>query len=62
MVTSRVVANATTAEDDDLTARYRVAPDALRNDVRKGCFIYFAAALLLLAAGVAILYFTLRSP
>ena len=52
---------ATTSEDDDLIARYRVGPDALKNDVRKGCFIYFAAALLLLGAVVAVLYFSLRA-
>ena len=62
VVASGVAAKDTTAEGDDLIARYGVAPEALRNDVRKGCFIYFAAALLLLAVGVAILYFALRTP
>lgn len=51
----------TTADDDDMTASYRVAPDVLRTDVRKGCFLYFVGALLVLGAIVAVLYFSLRS-
>ena len=48
-------------DEEDLIGRYGVGPETVRNDVRKGCFIYFAAALVLFAAGVAVLYFTLRS-
>lgn len=54
-------ATAATPEDEEIIARYRVGTDALQKDVRRGCFIYFAVALFLLAVGVAILYFTLRS-
>lgn len=52
---------ATSAAEDEILAHYRAGPDALKHDVRKGCLIYFAVALLLLAAGVAILYFSLRT-
>jgi hypothetical protein len=38
---------------------YRVAPASLHSDVRKGCFLYFAAALAIFFGVVAILYFVL---
>lgn len=41
--------------------QYRVAPDAVKQDVRRGCFIYFAAAFVLLALGVVALYFAISS-
>ena len=54
---------ATPAAADALLDEYRVAPDTLKTDVRKGCFLYFAAALLAVAATVVILYFLLpRTP
>lgn len=53
--------SATAGSVDALLAEYRVEPTALKNDVRKGCFLYFAAALALLALVVAILYLTLSS-
>ncbi len=48
-------------DEEDLIARYGAGPETVKSDVRKGCFIYFAAAVVLLAAVVAALYFTLRS-
>lgn len=39
---------------------YEVPPATLRTDVRKGCFLYFAAALVFVAVTVVILYFALR--
>lgn len=47
------------AKIDELLAQYRSAPGAVRQDVRKGCLLYFALALVVLAASVAILYFAL---
>ena len=44
---------------DDILAQYRSAPGAVRQDVRKGCLLYFALALIVFVACVAILYFTL---
>lgn len=44
---------------DDILARYRSAPGTVKQDVRKGCLLYFALALIVFAGGVAILYFTL---
>jgi hypothetical protein len=38
---------------------YRVAPASLHSDVRKGCFLYFGAALAIFFGVVAILYFAL---
>lgn len=45
---------------DALLDEYRVRPDAVKNDVRKGCFLYFALAFVLLGIGVTILWFALR--
>jgi hypothetical protein len=47
-------------QNDTVIERFRVAPSDIQRDVRKGCFTYFAAALLLLAAAVVGLYFALR--
>lgn len=38
---------------------YRVAPDTLRTDVRKGCFLYFVGAFAVLAVCVMVLYYAL---
>ncbi len=45
---------------DVLFDQYRVAPDALKSDVRKGCFLYFTLALLFVGLGVAVLWMALR--
>lgn len=55
----RPVAAATVAEP--LLDDYRVEPSAVRQDVRKGCFLYFAAALVVLVLLVTLLYFTISS-
>lgn len=47
-------------EAETILQQYRVAPDALRTDVRKGCFLYFAVAFVVVAVGVAFLYVVLR--
>lgn len=39
---------------------YRVAPDALKSDVKKGCILYFIGALGLLALGLLALSFAFR--
>lgn len=44
---------------DAILDEYKVAPDLLKTDVRKGCFLYFAAAFALLIVAVVILYFAL---
>ncbi|MDO8544157.1 MAG: hypothetical protein Q7S40_27260 [Opitutaceae bacterium] len=46
---------------EKLLEEYRVAPDAVRQDVRKGCFLYFAAACALFALVVVVLFFALRT-
>lgn len=53
-------ANTTDTQAEAVMEEYRVGSDDLQRDVRKGCFLYFAAALALLVAGVAGLYFALR--
>ncbi|MBI5692695.1 MAG: hypothetical protein HZC55_21665 [Verrucomicrobia bacterium] len=47
-------------DPDSILEQYRSAPGSLQSDVRKGCFLYFAAALGLLALGVVALSFLLR--
>lgn len=43
-----------------LIDEYRTSPDALRNEVRKGCFLYLGLAFGLLIFGIAILYLLFR--
>jgi len=50
----------TTVEVDAILADYRTPASKLQQDVRLGCFMYFAAALVAVAAGVVALYFLLR--
>jgi hypothetical protein len=54
--------HATVAEDaaDEIIGQYRVAPDLLKTDVRRGCLLYFAGALGLIALGVGLLYFLFK--
>ena len=43
----------------EILEQYRVTPTSVKQDVRKGCLLYFAAAFLLLGLVVAILYITI---
>jgi hypothetical protein len=43
-----------------LIDEFRTTPDAVRDEVRKGCFLYLALAFGLLIAGIAVLYFLFR--
>lgn len=52
---------ATPIDADEILARYQVKPGSLKQDVRKGCFLYFAGAFVLLGIGVALLYFVLSA-
>lgn len=45
---------------EEIIAQYRVAPDALKTDVRQGCLLYFGGALALIALGVIALYFVFQ--
>lgn len=54
------VSTAVAADADSLLDEYRVAPEELKTDVKKGCFLYFFAALALLALVVIGLYFFFR--
>jgi hypothetical protein len=49
------------ADAEAILEEYRVPTAALQTDVRKGCFLYFAAALLFVAVTVVVLYFLLRT-
>lgn len=51
---------AVAAAADTILEEYRIPSETLKTDVRKGCFLYFAAALLFVAATAVILYFVLR--
>ncbi|MEO5957921.1 MAG: hypothetical protein ABIZ49_12405 [Opitutaceae bacterium] len=60
-----ITANAPTenpAEAETILEQYRVPATMMKQDVRKGCLLYFAGALALLALGVAILFFVFRRP
>lgn len=48
------------ASADAILEQYRVEPGSLKSDVRKGCFLYFAAAFVLLALGIAVLWLAFR--
>ncbi len=45
------------AAAEEIIDQYRVAPDTLKTDLRKGCLLYFIGALALVALGVVGLYF-----
>jgi hypothetical protein len=48
-------------DPDALLDEFRVPPDTLKTDVRKGCLLYFLGAFALLALGVTALYFIFRA-
>lgn len=48
------------ADPDSILAEYRVEPKSVRQDVRKGCFLYFALAFILLFAAVGALWLLFR--
>jgi hypothetical protein len=48
------------ASADAIIDEYRVAPEVVKSDVRKGCLLYFALGLGLIVAGVIGLYLALR--
>jgi hypothetical protein len=45
---------------DAILDEYRIPPDTLKTDVRKGCFLYFALAFVVVGIVVTLLYFVLR--
>jgi hypothetical protein len=45
---------------DEILEQYRVAPDSMKTDVKKGCFLYFFGALVFVALGVVVLYFVFQ--
>lgn len=49
--------NALPADAEEILAKYRVEPTTVKQDVRKGCLLYFCAALLLIGAGLVGFYF-----
>lgn len=53
------ISRAAVPEPAEILDQFRVAPSAVKQDVRKGCLLYFAAAFVLLGLVVAILYFTI---
>lgn len=48
-----------TADAEAIIAKYQIPSSALKDDVRKGCFLYFAAAFVVLGLGVTLLYLML---
>jgi hypothetical protein len=53
--------SAATTDADSILAQYRSDPTSLKNDVRKGCLLYFAIASALVGLIVILLYFNYRS-
>ncbi len=58
---STVVSVPATVDPEAILEQYRKPGGALHRKVRQGCFLYFAAAFVLLGLGVVALYFLLRS-
>lgn len=54
------LAESADAHAEEIMGEYRQPAKDLQHDVRKGCFLYFAAGLLLFFAAVVGLYFALR--
>jgi hypothetical protein len=52
---------ASVADADQILAQYKVTPVAVKEDVRKGCLLYFVAAFVLLGVGLVTLYFLIGS-
>jgi hypothetical protein len=48
-------------EPDAILEQYRVSPTAVKEDVRKGCFLYFVGAFVVVVIVIAILYFAIGS-
>jgi hypothetical protein len=48
------------ADADAILAQYHIPPGTVAQNVRKGCFLYLAGALVLLTLGVTLAYFVLR--
>lgn len=44
-------------EAEQIIAEYHQSPDNLKADVKRGCLLYFAAALALLGLAVGLIYF-----
>lgn len=47
------------ANPEDLLAEYRVTPETVHENVRKGCFLYFIGAFVALGLFLVALYFLL---
>lgn len=45
------------ADAEKILQRYQHTGHPIRDEVRRGCFLYFAAAFVLLALGLGALYF-----
>jgi hypothetical protein len=66
IVSPRVVPSVSAPQSESLPAadaildKYRVDTRNVKQDVRKGCLLYFAAAFLILGLVVVALYFALR--
>lgn len=46
---------------DAMLDKYRTSPDTVRQDVRKGCLIYFTLAFVILFVAIGILWLAFRS-
>jgi hypothetical protein len=60
IISATVSSSSSTADVEGIIAKYASEPASLKDNVRKGCFLYFALAFVALALAVAALYLHVR--
>jgi len=60
LVPAALPASPKAIDADEIIAQYQATPANVKQDVRKGCLLYFSAALVLLGLVVTVLYIALR--
>ena len=58
---TNTVESALPADAEKILAEYQTSPSSIKNDVKRGCFLYLAFAFALLAASLVALYLHSRS-
>lgn len=60
IISATVSRSSSTADVEEIMARYASEPTSLKENVRKGCFLYFALAFVALGLALAALYWHVR--
>jgi len=58
--TARITTAPSLADPERIIEQYQGAPTSIRNEVRRGCFLYTSAATVLLGLGLTALWFIFR--